>query len=296
MKPSNMNSAIPEPWARLPANENYTPQQQLELEIELFAQWMEPTPAEEAAREAVFSQTIDLVHAIAPGIQTEKFGSQTTGLAMPTSDIDIRLFPSKISPELSTDPDSNSDEATEFLASLDKVYLALKQHPDYTLVVKTNSRFPLLGATHVPTGLALQLVASSDTSASREVIKTYLSDYPTLKPLYTVVKTIFDMRGLSDVWYGGLGSYGILMLVAASLKRQGLEKGGRSQALPSSISQQLVSFLNFCGSLDTYARGVGVEPPRLFKKKSIPTALEAKAAEQSLVSTTAFLPDPKIEY
>ena len=226
---------------------------------------MKPTPAEEAARAAVFRQVNNLIQKTTRNMSTAKFGSQTTGLAMPMSDIDIRIYP------------KDESSTRNFMNAVDTVYDALRRDTDYMLVVKHQGRFPLLGATHVASGLSLQLVVCADTSASREKVKTYLAEFPNLKKLYMVIKTIFDMRGLSDVWYGGFGSYTIFMMVVASLKHQDPPQ--------QSMAQQLVNFLEFYGSLDTYTYGVGVDPPRLFTKKTYPKKTEITAAIDNPVST-----------
>lgn len=295
-KTSPQDPLVLEPWARRPEAESYTrPERQahgsaldiyqvanernsFESEVDAFAKWMEPTPGEEAARAAVFKNVLSLIQKIAPQIQSEKFGSQATGLAMPMSDVDIRLYPKDFDLHLNRNPDLNTNEAKKFLRSMHAVHKVLKDHKDFTLVMFLYGRYPLISATHAPSGLTVQLVATPDTSPSRDCMKAYLGEYPTLKPLYMVIKTMLDMRGLTDVWYGGLGSYSIFMMVVASLKHK---------SKPSdTISKQLLDFMDFFSSLDTHKYCVGVEPAQLFKKKSIPSLPEQEVAKDDLVSET----------
>lgn len=274
-KESNMDSTIFEPWFQEPSEDDWDHSQWFGQQVHLFAKWMEPNPAEEAARAFVYRKIQSLVDQVAPTIDTQKFGSQTTGLAMPMSDIDIRLFPKNFALQLRRNPEYNTPGAKEFLKSMKDILDAVRDHPDFTLVVMHYGRFPLIGATHLQTGLSVQLVASPDTSASRDKIREYLAEWPTLKPLYLVIKTIFDMRKLSDVWLGGLGSYSIFIMVAASLKHNNK---------PSDpVSKQLLDFLKFYGELDTYAHGVAVEPPTLFKKKSVPSTKAMEEAKDNIV-------------
>ncbi|KAF1356594.1 hypothetical protein BDV97DRAFT_386389 [Delphinella strobiligena] len=271
---SNMDFIIMEPWHRK-LEDGSDLRQWFEQQIHLFAKWMEPTPAEEAARASVYQQIRSLVDQVAPTTRMEKYGSQTTGLALPMSDIDIRLFPKNFILELRRNSDQNTPWAKEFMRSMYDILNVLRDHPDFNPVVMHHARYPLIGATHIKTGLLVQLVASPDTSPSRDKIREYLAEWPTLKPLYMVIKTIFEMRQLSDVWQGGLGSYTIFMMVAASLKLHNRPT--------DSISKHLEDFLKFFGELDTYTHGVALEPPTLFKKKSTPSVTELEDAKENII-------------
>eukprot|EP00171_Calliarthron_tuberculosum_P020666 IDg20666t1 len=44
------------------------------------------------------------------------------------------------------------------------------------------------------------------------IIRRYLQDYPALRPLLLVVKCFLQQRSLNEVYSGGLGSYGVLLL------------------------------------------------------------------------------------
>lgn len=240
---------------------------------------MEQTPTEAAARAAVYDDIFRLISATNPNLLVEKFGSQATGLIMPMSDLDLRIYPKNFDLHFQRNPKLYTDDAKAFLSSMHELLEVIRAHPDFTLGTFVWGRFPLIGVTHLATGLRVQLVATPDTSRSREYMKTYLSEYPTLRPLFMVVKTVFDMRGLSDVWYGGVGSYAVFMMVVASLKL-------KSKA-SDSISKQLLDFLEFYESVNTYRHGVGIEPPRLYQKGSMPKPEDVEAAKGNLVSLHA---------
>lgn len=266
IKPSPFTTPMIEPWSR-PPMPHQTTRQRLETELELFAQWMEPLPSELVAREKVYEIVRDIVRHRTPELSTEKFGSQTTGLVMPRSDVDIRLF-------VRHPNDGGLDEhanPTISTSAFSKLCDALKDHPDFSLVVRHPGKYPLIGATHMATGLVIQLVASNKPSASQPKIRQYLAEWPTLKPLYMVIKTTLEMRGLSDVWTGGFGSYSIFMMVVASLKHNNTPH--------DNITAQLLDFLDFYASLDTHEHCIAIEPPQKFPKKSHPTKRELEAAK-----------------
>ncbi|KAL1311030.1 hypothetical protein AAFC00_001247 [Neodothiora populina] len=252
---SDLDPTASEPWAYRPQTEDYTPEQQLQFEIDLFMQWLAPTLGEAAGRRAVYLEMEDLLREAVPIVKTKTFGSETVDLVTPMSDLDIRIFRADESQY------SGIDRAKNMKASMDTIYEALEKSPAWTNIVRHRGRFPLLGATHVASGLPVQLVAHSGTTvtASQRSQLQYLAEFPTLKPLYLLVRTIFHMRRLTDVWDGGMASYSIFMMTVASLKHQ--------KNAHDPLVKQLVAFMDFFASFDVYKAGLSIEPPMLFVKK-----------------------------
>ncbi|KAH0285797.1 hypothetical protein M436DRAFT_49763 [Aureobasidium namibiae CBS 147.97] len=283
-----------EPWARRPKHNGikYTMTEWLDAELLNFAQWMETTPAENAARAKLSETLLDLIKQVDPALQVETFGSQATGLSMPNSDIDIRI----VDPAVDNHPyqgDSEDKEAKRAWAietsrlrksimifHLRDIQSALAKHKDFEKIESNESAFvPLIKAVHKHTGLKIQIVASKDTSASRDAIKKYLAEYSTLEPVFMVLKTTLHLRNLSDPWYGGVGSYTLFMMCVAALKHsdaQQQEKQEQEQnsnnALYHSLKQRSLSHdflhtLNFWGNIDTTKVAVSVDPFAVFAKK-----------------------------
>ena len=93
-------------------------------------------------------------------------------------------------------------------------------------------------------------------------MRDYMVEYPYLRQLYYVVKTIFDVRGLSDVFRGGFGSYSIFMMIVASLRH--------SPHPRNDAAGGLINFFKFWSSYDTKTKGISIEPTYLFDKASEP--------------------------
>lgn len=236
---------------------------------------MEPTEGEQLARTTLLDLTMDLVRKNAPILACEPFGSQTTGLAMPTSDIDIRLYDPAVA-----DPTSNrsAQQRSELVKALARLRDALNEHPDFTLVVYHGGRFPLVGAQHIPTTLMVQIVAGTEPYQAQASVKALVTEHPNLKALFAVIKTAFDMRSLSDVFNGGLGSYSIFMMIVASLKlHNGINLN--SNGPPPTAGSQLIDFCRFYGTqLNTYRFGISAVTGRLFRKKSTAADEDVDAA------------------
>lgn len=193
----------------------------------------------------------------------EIFGSERTGLSLAMSDIDLRLM----SKEAASDTQKNPlpPSRTERYRLLKKLYTlqgSLQEKKDYMLVALRHARYPLISLQDRATGLDVQIVLSNDTSVSRAAMSQYLQEYPYLHELYTVIKTMFDVRVLSDVYHGGFGSYSIFMMIVASLRLSPPEQANAAGGL--------LNFLKFWGSFDTCSHGVSIEPPMLLDKEAEP--------------------------
>ena len=109
----------------------------------------------------------------------------------------------------------------------------------------------------------------------------YAEDYPYLYELYFVLKAALEIRGLTDVFRGGLGSYPLLMMLVASIK---LNPHPRNDAAGA-----LINFLEFYGSFDNTSKGISIDPPELFDKAEI-TVMSAKTKSKIEKGQTQSLP------
>lgn len=201
------------------------------------------------------------VHSTLPDYVLEIFGSQRTGLAFAASDIDLRLVPAHVTSDttLAKLPPS-LEERDRRKADLRKLFKAVGRNykSDYLLPTLRWARYPLLSLQDRASGLDIQLVLSNDTSVSREHMQRYTQEYPYLPRVYSVLKASLDIRGLSDVFRGGIGSYSLFMMIVASLKHKPHPSNDAAGALEN--------FLKFWAYLKTETHGVSIEPPELFKK------------------------------
>lgn len=153
--------------------------------------------------------------------------------------------------------------------------------PAYEDIEMFHSRVPLVQLYDALSGLKIQIVASKDSSYSRLKVASYVEEYPYLPKLYTVVKTMFDTRGLSDVFMGGFGSYPILMMIVASLKHHPPKTPHAAPAL--------INFLEYWSFFDT-SKGVSIDPPVYFDKAAT-SSMSNPAVERINVSTR--IPHPR---
>ncbi|KAF2807929.1 uncharacterized protein BDZ99DRAFT_464826 [Mytilinidion resinicola] len=249
------------PWVVKEDLQSMTGAERLSEEISRFNSYMMPTPNERTARQAVIKELSDLVKKHFPKHTVSVFGSEWNGLALATSDIDFRLsVPALVGSKLENAPRYIVRKV--LTKDLERLHLIMQRSVGiYMLCSIRHARYPLISVQHIKSRLDLQVVGSNDTSVSRTYVLKYLAEHPGLKELIAVLKVLFDIRGISDVFRGGLGSYSVFMMAVASIKLG-------PQGTSTDLGQRLLNFLSFWAKFDTYTTGVSIEPAEVFPKTS----------------------------
>lgn len=249
------------PWVVPNAQNIRSAEERLSLEMRNFHNFMRPNQAEATARKHVIEQVRQHVQHFLPNYVLEVFGSERTGIAFAASDIDLRLIPenAKSDPTQSKLPPDPAERYRR-IGDLKKLHgkLIRSCRSEYLLPTIRWARYPLISLQDRETGLDIQLVLSNDTSTSREYIQRYMQEYPFLPELYSVIKATLDIRGLSDVFRGGIGSYSLFMMIVASLKHKPRPDYDAATALHN--------FLRFWAKFKAEEHGISIEPPELFNK------------------------------
>lgn len=194
----------------------------------------------------------------------EVIGSHSTNLATPTSDLDFRLSIFAFEKEpLSRGPSATRPKALKAgQRALRDMEPALQKSPSFRNVELVGASISILRAIHCPTGLEVQIQANHTHPASTPFSITYLSEFPTLRPLYILLRSALHIRGLNNVFNGGLGSYPLLIMIVYALKRC-----STSFSRSDDIASQLLYILKFYSEADLYTDGFSLNPaPTVFDK------------------------------
>lgn len=232
-----------------------SPTVSLHYEVLQFANFMAPTTAEEAAREALVATLRRVIGQLWPSAKVELFGSYATRLYLPTSDVDVCVMGA---PE-----DARGRDMLETVAS------ALRRVPGLVRTLRViRARVPLVKLTDAASGVACDISFNQPNGPTNvPVIRRYLHAYPALHPLLLVVKAFLHQRGLNEVFSGGLGSYSVLLLVVSHL--QTLRFNFPSGA--ADLGDALVTFFTLYGRLFNVAFAsiaVGDTPAPGYRVKS----------------------------
>lgn len=232
-------------------------------EIKAFERFVMPTANEMKGARQVALQVRRIVQSNLKDSSCEVIGSYSTGLAMPSSDIDFSVTLAAVDRDATSHRKSLGGRGFQKLyrSALFKIQRALGKEFDFGHNAElVHARIPIVRATHQATGLEVQIQMWSGIKRQEQYTLAYLSEYPMLRPLYFVLRSCLRMRGLGRTYEGGLGSYATLMLVVNALKH------GAGQYDPLDVGRQLLHFLFFYSRIDLYHDGFSVDPPRRFVK------------------------------
>lgn len=249
--------------------------------MQQFLHYIMPSDAEKLAKQKVSDEIFELVlRHTDKALAAERFGSTNSGYELCYSDIDLRLFSASSRSDLRN---PSRGIALKLRQNLDKLVPILKQH-GFENVQLVHARYPLISARHGQSQVDVQIVASNSAEHVSEFVREQMAMHQDLYPVYALVRTYLALRGLTDVYQGGLGAYTLIMMIIASLK---LAPG-------SNPGESLINFFRFYSSLDTYNSSIGIIPPKIDGKAAPPPDVGDSTSKEQKVSAThgCFIPEP----
>ncbi|XP_036929908.1 terminal nucleotidyltransferase 4A-like isoform X2 [Acanthopagrus latus] len=176
----------------------------LHEEIMDFFNFMSPRPEEEAMRRDVVNRIESVIKDLWPTARVEIFGSFSTGLYLPTSDIDLVVFGEWDHPPLQ------------------ELEQALKKHNvagSYPIKVLDKATVPIIKLTDHETEVKVDISFNVETAVkAAQFIKSYLKKYTVLPPLIFVLKQFLLQRDLNEVFTGGISSYSLILMAISFLQ------------------------------------------------------------------------------
>ncbi|KAM9722693.1 terminal nucleotidyltransferase 4A-like [Menidia menidia] len=176
----------------------------LHEEILDFFNFMSPRPEEEAMRRDVVNRIRSVIEDLWPTARVDIFGSFSTGLYLPTSDIDLVVFGKWDHPPLQ------------------ELEQALKKHNvagPYPIKVLDKATVPIIKLTDHETKVKVDISFNVETAVkAAQFIKSYLKKYTVLPPLIFVLKQFLLQKNLNEVFTGGISSYSLILMVISFLQ------------------------------------------------------------------------------
>lgn len=242
----------PEPSAaRLPwgCGEEKEPLVRLHNEMLRFVALVSLTDEEARLRDEAVRVTDECCKSLWPSCRIQVFGSQTTGLNIFCSDIDIAVF-------------GAGDGGLRELAR------SLEGRADEIEVIES-AAVPIVK--FVVEGVAVDCSFETDSGPKMSTLTTsFLDDLPALKPLTIVVKYILFQRSLHKPYDGGLGSLATFLTTLSFLQHRhrvdqvsGLSSSQNLGALLFEYLQLYGSDFNFARTAIDVADGGAYHPKKL---------------------------------
>lgn len=187
------------------------------------------------------------------------FGSQATGLFLPTSDIDLVIILNSKEGDVdgkgkNNDKSTQEKDMDEWEPSSGSPLVQLAHtlrdewHNDLEyLEIIENTRVPLVKFTH-SSGISCDVCFDQETGPKAALLmKTYMEAMPPLRPLAFVLKYFMESRGLNEPYRGGVGSYMLQLMIVSFLQHR--ERDGYNFRRPSlyNLGALLLEFFELYG-------------------------------------------------
>ncbi|XP_065581191.1 terminal nucleotidyltransferase 4B-like isoform X2 [Artemia franciscana] len=185
------------PW--LNPDRNYSAREVgLHEEIEDFMEYISPTPEEHSMREGVVNRIRGLIKSIWSETSVEVFGSFSTGLYMPTSDIDLVVFGNWESLPLRT---------------LERALIEKGIAEPRTVKVLDRASVPIIKLEDILTGIRVDISFNMKNGVlSANLIRKFKTKLPNLVPLVLVLKQFLLQRDMNEAFTGGISSYSLILM------------------------------------------------------------------------------------
>jgi non-canonical poly(A) RNA polymerase PAPD5/7 len=259
------------PWMTVAPSPRINPLIRLHNEIVDFCTLMQPKPQELQQREALVARFRTLVHSCFGGssgdCKVTVFGSQATGLLLPTSDIDIVIDLKEGVVAMETKDDNtqtrgglaqeqhdmenwNVNDSAMAKSPLQRLAAVIREQwfdeLEYLEVIE-NTRVPLVKLT-TTAGLSIDVCFNQENGPkAAQLMKTYLQAMPPLRPLTFVLKYFLASRGLNEPYSGGIGSYLLQLMIVSFLQHRERDSYNNDRPSVYNLGCLLVEFLELYG-------------------------------------------------
>lgn len=176
----------------------------LHEEITDFYRYISPRPEEEKMRLEVVDRIKGVIHDLWPSAEVQVFGSFSTGLYLPTSDIDLVVFG-----KWDTLPLWTLEEALRKRNVADENSIKVLDKATVPIIKLTDS------FTEVKVDISFNVKSGVKAAC---LIKEFKEKYPVLPYLVLVLKQFLLQRDLNEVFTGGIGSYSLFLMAVSFLQ------------------------------------------------------------------------------
>ena len=250
------------PWMPVAASQSINPLVRLHNEIVDFCKLMEPEQSELSKREEWVVRLRRLAKScFGDGCKVTVFGSQATGLLLPTSDIDVVIELQEEEHTLIEDKGKSQEQhdmenwavtnSNTVKSPLQRLASVIRdqwfEELEYLEVIE-NTHVPLVKFTTVQ-GLSIDVCFNQDNGPkAAQLMTTYLQAMPPLRPLTFVMKYFLASRGLNEPYSGGIGSYLLQLMIVSFLQHRERESFNNSRPSVYNLGCLLLEFLELYGA------------------------------------------------
>ncbi|KAF2167886.1 hypothetical protein M409DRAFT_53836 [Zasmidium cellare ATCC 36951] len=288
------NSTTSLPWHK--TDENFTSSTGLQLHLEIidFYQYVRPLQYEEDVRRDIIDRieyaVRDWDRAYQHDVRIKSFGSFASGLYLPTADMDLVAVSRSY---MDGGPPAFCRSGGD-MHRLSRYLVDQGIAKSGTVTVVTRAKVPIIKFIDDRTSIKVDISFENDSGL--RAIDTFLrwkEQYPEMPFLVVIIKQFLAMRGLNEVFGGGLGGFTIICLVVSMLQLMPANQR-QSEDMASQYGMLLRDFFDLYGNkFNLEHTGIKMNPPGLFNKKDR-RAIQAKINVMGLTIIDPNRPDNDI--
>ena len=235
------------PWIK-PNSKCHSLKGMLKLHYEIldFYEFIKLTNNEIKLRNKTYNSINTIIEDNFPNYKCILYGSFTTELSLPNSDIDILI----VEKEESKDKLTELIQEKKLMENLQSIYTILKNANIFTNLEMINAKVPIITGLFESTNVHVDIsLYKKDGIDVADIIKKITSIYPEIKPLLLLVKYILRQRNLNQIYTGGISSFIIFTLLyyyISDIRKQiDYEKERSKKEKLLTLGDLLVGFFNF---------------------------------------------------
>lgn len=195
------------------------------------------------------------------------FGSFAAGLYLPTADMDLVAVSHEFlrgGPKTVCQTPSKMHKLAHHL-----VQCGIAATGGTSVVSK--ARVPIIKFSDRPTGIKVDISFENDSGLlANETFRKWKAQYPAMPVIVVMIKQMLAMRGLNEVFTGGIGGFTVICLVVSMMQSMPeLESGSMDGT--QRYGDLLLNFLDLYGNkFDIVSTGIVMDPPGYYDKIAAP--------------------------
>ena len=243
----------------------------LQKDLEDYQKYIEDEIANKKEKiDDIIDQLQKVVNEIDPSYKVNLYGSYSTGLCLPWSDIDTVI----------TSSDGSYDG--NFLSLLNMKLMKKDWVKDQTFLDRASIPIIKLISSDKFLNFHIDISMSSENHfglKTVELVKKYLDKYKVLKPIILALKTLLKNGSLNDPYKGGLSSYGLILMVVSFIQSE-IDNEKYNESSPTILGETFLNVLGHYGIFFDYNNYVIITYP-----------VEEKADNSEKDNTYQFIPN-----
>ncbi|KAF2772841.1 Nucleotidyltransferase [Teratosphaeria nubilosa] len=259
------------PWCKYDHSRTFNTSVRLHKEICDFYEFVKPYEYEAAVRNDLIARVQRALRTCAaPGAATAQikcFGSFAAGLYLPTADMDLVALSQEFTKSGRKTFAQNRSHMNKVATGMEFAGVA----PRRGVTVVSKAKVPIIKFADVRTGIHVDISFENETgTTATTTFQNWKAQYPAMPVIVVLIKQLLAMRGLNEVYLGGLGGFSIICLVVSMMQLMPELQTGNMDP-QSHYGDLLLTFLDLYGNkFDVRQTGIKLNPPGYFDKKLEP--------------------------